>query len=311
MRAVAFDRYGDAGVLELREFADPSPGANEILVRVRAVGVGHGDCKTRQGLLQQHFTIRFPKITGRDGVGVVERVGANVSEFAPGDRVAFLTALGSPGSCAELVPCPTSLAAKIPPQLSFLEAAGVAQPGCCAWVSVAEAAKLRASETILVHGAAGGIGSLVVQLARHIGAHVLATCRHAHADLVRKLGADEIIAFDRRDAMPAPGSLDVVFDPVGGAVHQASYPLLKRGGRLVYLTAEPFQDLSAQYGVSTIKAPIRDRSEVLSEVMALAARGVWHAVLAPTMPFDQCAQAHRLLEQGLKGPGRIVLTFPE
>ncbi len=308
---MAFDAYGSPAVLRLREFPDPEPGPDQVLIRARAAGVGPGDCKTRQGQLQQHFSIEFPKITGRDGTGVIERLGAGVTGFAPGDRVAFLTSLAIQGSCAELTAAPAHLVAPIPARLSFVEAAALAQPGCCALVAVVEAARLRAGERILVNGAAGAIGTLVVQLARHLGAHVIATCRAAHAGLLRGLGADEVIAFDRDHRLPDARSLDVVFDPVGGAVHRAAYPLLKPGGRLVYLIAEPIEDLSSQYGVATIRAPIRDRGEVLRNVMDLAAQGAWRAIVARTMPFDACAQAHQIVEQGRKGPGRIVLTFPD
>jgi NADPH:quinone reductase-like Zn-dependent oxidoreductase len=310
MRAIAFESYGGPAVLRLREFPDPKPGLDQVLIRTRAAGIGPGDCKTRRGSLQQHFTLQFPKITGRDGTGLVECVGDNIKRFAPGDRVAFLTGLALQGSCAELTTAPEHLIATIPPQLSYVEAAALAQPGCCALTAIMEAGRLQRGERILVHGATGAIGTLVVQLARHIGAHVTATCRAAHIELVRGLGADVVIALDRGDPLPEARSLDLVFDPIGGAVHRACYPLLKPGGRLVYLIAEPIEDLSADYGVATIRAPIRDRGEVLQRVMDLAAQSIWRALIARTLPFEACAQAHQILEQGVKGPGRIVLEFP-
>src|SRR5262249_21611346 len=159
--AIAFDTYGSPAVLRLRQFPDPEPGPDQVLIRVRAAGVGPGDCKTRQGSLQQHFSIQFPKITGRDGTGVVERVGERVTGSAPGDRVAFLTSLAIQGSCAEFTAAPAQLVAPIPAALSFVEAAALAQPGCCAVTAVIEAAQLKSGERILVHGATGAIGTLV------------------------------------------------------------------------------------------------------------------------------------------------------
>ncbi len=308
---MAFDAYGSPAVLRLREFPDPEPGPDQVLIRARAAGVGPGDCKTRQGRLQQHFSIEFPKITGRDGTGVIERLGAGVTGFAPGDRVAFLTSLAIQGSCAELTAAPAHLVAPIPARLSFVEAAALAQPGCCALVAVVEAARLRAGERILVNGAAGAIGTLVVQLARHLGAHVIATCRAAHAGLLRSLGADEVIAFDRDHRLPDPRSLDVVFDPVGGAVHRAAYPLLKPGGRLVYLIAEPIEDLSSQYASprSGRRSAIAARSCATSWTWRRKAPG------APSSPAPcrsmPARRPHQIVEQGRKGPGRIVLTFPD
>jgi NADPH:quinone reductase-like Zn-dependent oxidoreductase len=196
----------------------------------------------------------------------------------------------------------------VPASLDTVTAMAVAQPGCCALISI-EASALQAGETILIHGAAGSIGSLVVRLAKHRGARVIATCRSTARDLVMNLGADEVICFDEEDPFSCIDPVDVVFDPLGGDIHRRSYTVLKRGGRLVYLTAEPIVDLSATYGVTTTRAKIEDKPETLRAVLTLAAAGILRPLPPRTFPFERCADVHRLLEAGQQGPGRVILTM--
>jgi NADPH:quinone reductase-like Zn-dependent oxidoreductase len=195
----------------------------------------------------------------------------------------------------------------VPDCLDTVTAMAVAQPGCCAWISI-ETVQLQAGETILVHGAAGSIGSLAVLLAKHRGARVIATCRSTASDIVKDLGADEVICFDQADPFTQIDPVDIVFDPLGGEIHRRSYDVLKRGGRLVYLTAEPIVDLSAQHGVSTILAKIEDNPAILQKVLASAAAGILRPLPPRQFPFENCAHAHRLLESGQQGPGRVILT---
>jgi len=310
MKAISFNRFGGPDVLEVVEMPLPRPRPGEALIRVLAAGVGHGDCKLRQGALQAHFKLMLPKTPGRDGIGLLEALANDAHGLVAGDRVAFLTPHDVPGSCAEFVVRPATGLVAVPTALETSTAMAVTQPGCCAWMTL-EAAGLRSGERIVVHGAGGAIGSLVVQLAKHIGAQVIATCRSTSRDLVLALGADQVICFDREDPFAQRGDADVVFDPVGGEVHRRSYPLLKPGGRMVYLVAEPIVDLSAQYGVHTIRARIEDRTEVLAAVLQLACEGVLRPQPPRILPLERCAEAHRLLESGRQGPGRIILAVSQ
>lgn len=307
MKAIAFQEFGGPDVLELIDLPKPVPEPGEALIKVLAAGTGHGDCKLRQGALQAYFDLELPKIPGRDGIGTIEAFGGESDALSVGDRVCFLTSHNVQGSCAEFITRPTAGLVAVPDNLGTVTAMAVAQPGCCAWISI-ETAKLQAGETILVHGAAGAIGSLVVLLAKHRGARVIATCRSTAANIAKDLGADEVVSFDQEDPFKQIGPVDVVFDPVGGETHRRSYDVLKRGGRLVYLTAEPIVDLSAQYGVTATRAKIEDNPETLRKVMESAAAGILRPLPPRQFPFENCAYAHQLLESGQQGPGRVILT---
>ena len=155
--------------------------------------------------------------------------------------------------------------------------------------------------------AGGAIGSLSVQIAKHFGAEVAATTRGANADYVKALGADHVIAYDREDFTHRLADYDVVYDLVGGDVHRRSYRVLKRGGTLVWLIAEPIEDLSAEYGVILKQAKIHDRIETLENVLALAGKGVLKPQVGAVFPLAAAADAHRLVESGAHTRGRVVL----
>jgi NADPH:quinone reductase-like Zn-dependent oxidoreductase len=160
---------------------------------------------------------------------------------------------------------------------------------------------------VLVHGGGGAIGSHAIQIAKHRGAYVAATTRSANAGYVASLGADRVVAYDKEDFAAVLRDYDVVYDLVGGDVHRRSYPVLKKGGALVYLIAEPIEDLGAQFGVSVKRAVIHDRIETLEAVLALAEKGALRPQVGQVFPLAQCAEAHRLVLSGEHTRGRVVL----
>jgi NADPH:quinone reductase-like Zn-dependent oxidoreductase len=160
---------------------------------------------------------------------------------------------------------------------------------------------------VLIHGGGGAIGSLSVQIAKHLGAHVAATTRSSNVDYVKGLGADEVIAYDREDFAERLRGYDVVYDLVGGDVHRRSYRVLKKGGALVWLIADPIEDLSGEYSVSLKQAKVHDRIETLEQVMALAGKGALKPQVGKVFPLTAAAEAHRLVESGTHTRGRVVL----
>ena len=247
MKALLYEAYGGPDVLRLRELQDPSPGPGDVLIRVRAASLGPGDCKLRAGLLQRHFSFSFPKIPGRYGAGEVVALGADVDDIRIGDRVVFAAAHDENGSCAEMIVRPRGKIAPAPLNVTWSEAAAVIHEGVCA-VSALGSANVGSGTRVLVHGAAGAVGGACVQLARHLGAVVTATCRECNRDYVHALGAHFVIPFDREDFSRTMADQDVVIDTQGGEVHERSYRVLKRGGRLVYLNAAPIEDRGAGHG---------------------------------------------------------------
>ena len=308
MRALLHASFGGPDVLRVGVVADPSPGPGELLIRVRAASVGPGDCKLRAGLLQAHFSISFPKIPGRYGAGEVVALGPDVDDIRIGDRVAFAAAHDENGSCAEMIVRPRGKIASAPANITFPEAAAVIHEGVCA-VSALASANVGAGTRLLVHGAAGAVGGACVQLARHLGAVVTATCRECDRDYVHELGAHVVIPFDREDFSRAVTDQDVVIDTQGGEVHERSYRVLKCGGRLVYLNAAPIEDRGAEHGVIVQNVQIEDGHALLDRVCRLVETGVLKPRVAMALPLAEGALAQRLVENGAVKRGRLILTM--
>ena len=158
---------------------------------------------------------------------------------------------------------------------------------------------------------AGAIGGMAVPLARHVGCHVIATSSAANSDYVRELGADEVVAYDQADFIDTVSDVDVVFDLVGGDVHEKSCRVLKSGGSVVWLIAKPFEDVSAAFGVTCKQAKIHDRRETLEEVAGAVERGILKPQVSRVLPLSDAADAHRILENGENSRGRIILNIGE
>lgn len=309
MQAIQYDRFGPPDVLRLVDLPEPEPGPGQVRVDLRTASVIPGDCKLRAGHLQAHFAVRFPKIPGRDGAGVVSQLGAGVDGLSIGSKVCVVAQHTEQGTYAQAVVRDTHSIVPLPPNLTFEEGAALMHAGVCAWICLVETARIAPGTRVLVHAGAGAIGGLAVQLAHHVGAHVAATCRFDNLDYVRALGADEVVAYDRDDFALHFAGMDVVLDLVGGSVHARSYPLLKRGGHMVCLINNPFEDRSAQFGVRLTTARIHDSPEALSAVAGLAASGILRPQICARLPLARAAHAHRLLEANAVTRGRIVLQI--
>lgn len=307
MQAILFDRYGPPDVMRLATLTTPQAGPGEVRVRLQAAGVAPFDAKLRAGLLQAHFKPELPKIPGRDGAGIVDQLGAGVTGVALGDAVCVMADPLS-GTYAQAVVCAAGRVVPLPDGLSLHQAAALMQPGNSAWIAVMETAQVQSGMRVLVHGGAGAVGSLMVQLCSHLGAHVSATCRAGNEDYVSGLGATRAIAYDRDDF----GSLrdqDVVFDLIGGATHARSYPVLRSGGHLVYLTAAPIVDQGSVLGVRVTRALVSDRPEVLAAVAGLATEGIFRPRVAGVFSLRDAPRAHAALEGGQVTRGRLVLDI--
>ena len=194
------------------------------------------DWKVRSGMLQKFFPVTFPAITGRDGAGEV--IAAADSSLV-GKRVCFLAQRGA-GTWSQKIALQASLAVPIPSSMSYEAAASLPLAGISAWVGLVQTACVKPGMRVLIHAAAGGVGSMAVQIARLRGATVIATCSQRNVDFVRELGAQEVIAYDQTAFEEHVRDIDVVFDVIGGDVHRRSYPTLKRDGIIVALAAAPF-----------------------------------------------------------------------
>jgi NADPH:quinone reductase-like Zn-dependent oxidoreductase len=315
MRAVVYDRYGPPEVLRVDEVAQPVPGENEVLVRVRASSVTRSDCGYRAAdpFFSRLFTgLRAPKrrIVGTELAGEVEAVGAAVSEFAVGDRVFGLRS----GSNAELVCVREAGAlAHIPSGMGFEEAAALSDG-----TSIAQAclrrADLRAGRSILIYGASGAIGTAAVQLAKARGARVTAVCGRKDMELVRSLGADEVIDYEREDFTKRGETYDVIFDAVGKHSFRRSRRSLKPGGLYVetdlgFMWHVPFLALLTRViGSKRVTLPIpKYTKEDVLHVKELVEAGRYRPVIDRVYPLEDVVEATRYVETGQK-TGNVVLT---
>lgn len=307
MKAIRFDNFGDPEELKLVDMPDPVPGPDDVLIEVHAVSVVPGDWKLRRGLLTKMFPVRPPKIPGRDGAGIVRKVGNGVTEFSPGDRVCFTCQHVDQGSYAQLACRPAKDVVGIPEGLDFFEGAAVMHAGVCAYIAVVDTAHVKAGSKVLVHGAAGAIGGMVVQLCKHLGAVVTGTCSERNRDYVTGLGCDHVIAYDKTDFETAVADQDVVVDLIGGDVHTRSYSVLRPGGVLVWLIAKPFDDRDVRHDIDVRQARIVDSHKILKTVVDLTNAGHLRPLISRVLPFDQAAEAHRILEAGENSRGRLIL----
>ena len=307
MKAIRFDRFGGPEVLHLVDIPDPVPGPGDVLVEVHAVSVVAGDCKLRNGEMTGPLVPRPPKVPGRDGAGIVRAVGAGVAGFAPGDRVCFTCRYGEQGSYAELALRPQGDVVGMPGRLSFVEAAAATHAGICAYIAIVETAAVEAGDKVLVHAAAGAIGGIAIQLCRMLGAEVAGTCRARNVDHVRALGAHRAIAYDREDFSRAISGQDVVLDMIGGDVHTKSRAVLRPGGRLVWLIAEPIGEPDDGRDIEVRQAIVRDSPETLRAVIGLADEGRIRPLISRVLPLHRAAEAHRIMEAGENTRGRLVL----
>jgi len=242
LKAICFDKFGGPEELKLVDMPDPVPGPEDVLIDVHAVSVVPGDWKLRKGLLTKMFAVRPPKVPGRDGAGIVRSVGAEVTAFRPGDRVCFTCQHVDQGSYAQLACRPAEDVVRMPDGLDFFEGAAVMHAGVCAYIAVVETAGVQAGDKVLVHGAAGAIGGMVVQLCNHLGAVVTGTCSARNHDHVAALGCDHIVAYDKTDFEMVVSGQDVAIDLVGGEVLYRSFCVLRSCVMVVWLFAEAFDD---------------------------------------------------------------------
>jgi NADPH:quinone reductase-like Zn-dependent oxidoreductase len=307
MKANWIDNYGGADAMHFGEQPQPQPGPRDVLVRVAAASVNPIDWKMREGWLKSMLALRFPYVLGRDFSGVVIAVGAAAEGIALGDEVFGVVDGLRGGAHAEIVATDHDLVAKKPRTVSLTDAAALPLAGATALIALEDTAKLQSGERILIHGGAGGVGGLAVQIAKARGAWVAATCRRANLDAVRSLGADRVIDYAAEDFATVLSGLDVVYDTVGGEVHRRSQAVLKPGGRLVYIAAEPLPPGPPRADITLARADIRTRRSVLERIAALADGGKLKPEIAAALPLAEAAKAYEMCRAG-NFRGKIVLT---
>ncbi|MER5641782.1 NADP-dependent oxidoreductase [Kitasatospora sp. NPDC002227] len=310
MRAVSQDTAGSPEVLHEIELPRPEPRRGEVLVRVHAAGVNPADWKTRErGELA--VGLRPPFTLGWDVSGVVEQVGPGVTVLRPGDEVYGMPRFPDPAAAyAEYLTSPARHLAPRPHRLTHVESAALPLAGLTAWQALVDTADLRPSRRVLIHAAAGGVGHLAVQIAKARGAYVIGTASAAKHELLRSLGADEVVDYRATDVAEAVRDVDLVLDPLGGDSPARSLRSLRPGGTLVSLLPldETFPWAEAEAaGIRAVFMLVEPDRQGLLELTALVESGRLRVIADAVYPLTEAAAAHRLGELG-STTGKIVLT---
>lgn len=323
MKAMICEGYGPPDVLRIRERPKPAPADNEVLIRMRATTVSAGDWRVRSLAMPRGFGLlarpalgfRAPRqpILGTELAGEVVAVGNAVTSFKAGDRV-FAFPGGAMGAYAEYTCMPADGAvAPMPSNLDYGQAAALSFGGST-MLDFFRRGTLRRGDRVLVNGASGAVGTAAVQLARHFGAHVTGVCSTANLDLVRSIGADQVIDYTRQDFTQSGETYDVIVDTAGTAPFARSAASLASGGRLLLVNATlaglllaPWQTMTS--GKRVVAGPAEERIEYLHQLAALATAGAFKPVIDRTYPFGRIVEAHRYVDLGRKR-GNVVIVLP-
>ncbi|MCW0921118.1 zinc-dependent alcohol dehydrogenase family protein [Pseudomonas sp. RG1] len=317
MKAMILKSFGGPDSFELSDVPKPVPQAGQVLVRVHATSINPLDYQVRRG--DYPDLVPLPAITGHDVSGVVEAVGPGVSAFAPGDEVWYTPQIfDGQGSYAEYHVAAESIIARKPASLSHLEAASLSLVGGTVWEALTVRAVLRVGESILIHGGAGGVGHVAIQVAKAMGARVFTTVREANADFVRSLGADVVIDYTQEDYVEAimretaGHGVDVVFDTIGGDTLSRSADALAQLGRVVSIVdiAQP-QNLVQAWGKNASYHFVftRQNRGKLDELSALVERGQLRPHVGAVYSLADIPLAHARLESANNGLlGKIAIA---
>ncbi len=306
MKAIRIHAYGDTSQMQCEEVPVPACGPNDVLVRVVAAGINPIDWKIRAGAMAGQLPKPFPITLGHDAAGIVVEAGSATSGFKAGDEVFFYADFMHGGTYAEYVAVEAAQVALKPRTVPFAAAAALPTPGQAAWTALVETAQVASGMRVLVHGGAGALGSIAVQLAAHRGAHVIATASGDDAELVKSLGANEVIDYRKQRFQDLVKDVDVVLDTLGGPTQEASWGVLKKGGILVSTVMPPSPERAAAAGVRGAFVFTPPRGSVLAELAALVDKGQLRLLVGQEFSLADAAQAHRAGEGGTSR-GKMIL----
>lgn len=330
MKAFVIKRYGKQETLSLTEVSEPTLGEQDVMVRVHAASINPLDLKIRNGALKRILPLRLPLVLGNDLAGVVMRVGAKVQRFKPGDEVYARTDTHRIGAFAEFIAVAESNLALKPTSLTMEEAASLPLVGLTAWQALIEKGNLRKGQKVFIHAGSGGVGTLAIQLAKHLGASVATTTSSANVALVKSLGADIVIDYKKDDFAKILRDYDLVLHSLGAEELEKSVVVLKPGGRLITLSGPPDPEFARNAGmpkllqliVGLLSCKIRRKAgqhqvgysflfmrgsgEQLSTLGDLIDSGVIRPVIDKVFPFEETDSALAYVEAG-RARGKVVV----
>ena len=302
MKAAFIERHGGAEVLKYGDLPDPTAAPGEVVIDIFAASVNGADWKVRVGDYKQ---AKFPYVLGRDFSGVISAVGAGVEDLRVGDAVFGVCEAGQEGAYAEKIAVKAAIVAKKPDGLPHVDAAALALTGLTALSAIEDTLKLKRGEKILIQGGAGGVAGFAIQVAKHIGAHVVTTTSAANQAYVRGLGADEIIDYNASDFTKVVSGCDAVFDTVGSDVAEKSFAVLKPGGRAAFIASGAQAPKPDRDDVTALRPPVGRARRHLERIAELFEIGAVRAPEIKLYPLSGAADAHRVSE-GRHFRGKLV-----
>jgi NADPH:quinone reductase-like Zn-dependent oxidoreductase len=330
MKAFIVDRYGSKDGVRAGDMPEPELWEDDVLVQIHAAGVNLLDAKIRDGEFKRFLPYRFPLILGNEVAGVVVRVGSHVHRFKPGDEVYARPDDDRIGAFAECIAIQEDAVAKKPKTLSMEEAASIPLVGLTAWQVLVERANLKTGQKVLIHAGSGGVGTVAIQLAKHLGATVATTTSTANLAWVKRLGADIVIDYRKDDFEHILQDYDVVLNSLGAEALEKSLHVLKPGGKLISISGPPDPEFAKDRGLSWIvrlamrllssrirkKAKrhhvsysflfMRASGEQLREIGSLIESGIIRPVVDRVFPFAETKEALAYVETG-RAKGKVVV----
>ena len=311
MKAVRIHTYGSPDVLSFEDAPRPELGEGEVLIRVHATSINPFDSAVRAGYLAGYLNYHFPLILGTDVSGTIEEMGPGANHFAPGDSVYARGGVIRDGAYAEYIVVPASDIAAKPASLDHIHSAALPHVTLTAWQALYEAAGLSEGQTVLIHGAAGGVGHIAVQLAKLRGARVIGTASDYNFEFLRQIGADEVIDYNKTRFEDVVHDADVVLDVVGGETQSRSWAVLKPGGILVSTVEPPSEETAAAHGVRQyFVASSPPIGEVLAKVAKLVDSGQIKPVVSTVLPLQEVQMGHQMIDTR-HTRGKIVMQVAD
>src|SRR5918994_2910702 len=313
MKSIQIKRYGGNDVVEVNKTASvPSISSGKVLVNVKASGVNPVDWKIREGYFQQMTPLQFPSTLGMDFSGIVNQLGEDdmSSDFKEGDEVYGQASVfsGGSGAFAELALANKDSVAHKPKTLNHVEAAALPLVGVSAWQALVEKIGLSKDQKILIHGGAGGIGSIAIQLAKHLGAYAATTVSKNDKEFVQRLGADQVIDYKTEDFEDILHDYDAVFDTVGGDTYKRSFKVLKKGsGIIVSMLEQPNSELMNQYGIKAVFLFSQVNRQRLAKLAQWVDQNNIKVNVEKTFSLDEASKALDY-QKDVHPRGKVVLT---
>jgi NADPH:quinone reductase-like Zn-dependent oxidoreductase len=306
MKAVRIHDYGSVDVLKIEDIPIPEITENDLLIKVYATSVNPVDWKVREGLVRWRNLHQLPLTLGLDVSGVVDKIGNKVQKFKIGDEVYSRPAIDRNGSYAEYIAVRESEVAFKPKSITHEEAASIPLVGLTVWESLVTTANIQAGQKVLIHAAAGGVGSMAVQIARIYGCYVIGTASENNIEFVKNLGAHEVIDYKNQDFSKLLKDIDVVFDTVGGETQENSWKVLKEGGMLMSIINKHADEIANQYKARSGYIFVQPNALILETFAHLIDTGKLKAVVGSVFSLDEIKQAQEL-SQSRRAKGKIVI----